>query len=232
MALDELRRPFLLLSLGLVVLIAIIETGMGLHGLTQQNAIAAHLQNAPRPGYGITWLICIDSMLLYGLSLITASLILPRELIGRLQGVIGIVLALIALVAFGLMVLFALQLLVMMISLLLAPPFGTAAYIALFASFDRSMAAKTLGLLILLKLAMGCFLILAHPRFLENKSLVTLIGLSIGCTLLVSFLHAWPPGFLVSITDALAAVCIAAVGFVWAIVLLVGSCFATVKAVH
>ncbi|KXU87049.1 hypothetical protein CR51_36295 [Caballeronia megalochromosomata] len=221
----ELRRPLLFAALGIAVLIALIELGLGWRSELLGGTSPA------RPGHGIAYLICIDALLLYSLSLMTVSIFLPREFTGRLQGVIGIVASLLGLLLFVLMFMFALQLLILMVSLLLAPLFGTIAYFALFAEFNRSGAAATLGLLLLLKLGAAGALVLAHPRFIENKSLVVLLALSLGCTFLVGVLLAFPPGFLVSITDMIGAVIAAGIGIIMGGVLLVGSCVAAVKAV-
>jgi hypothetical protein len=228
---EDLRRPLLLVALALSVLIVLFELGSSARLLSVAHQPLSNVGSSARPGYGIAYLVCIDALLLYGTCLMALSLFVSKELVGRLQGAVGIAGALIALLAFGAMLFVALQMLILMVSLLLAPPFGTAAYIVLFSHFDRAGAAATLGVLVLLKLLTAGSLVLAHPRFIENKSLVVLLALSLGCTLLVSFLQALPPGFLVSVTDVAGAVCVAAIGCVWAIVLLVGSCVATVKAV-
>lgn len=231
MAFDELRRPLFLIALGAAVLVALIELGSAARAVIHVGAVATPGVPDARPGYGIAYLICIDGLLVYSLGLMAASLFLSREFTGRVQGIIGIVVSVLGLLALVLMFLFAFQLLILMVSLLLAPPFGTIAYFALFSYFDRSAAAATLGCLVLLKVGVAMLLLLAQQRFLANKSLVLLVALSLGCTLLVSFLQAFPPGFLVSITDALAAVIVAVIGIVWAIFLLGGSVVATVKAV-
>ncbi|WP_250454436.1 hypothetical protein [Caballeronia sp. ATUFL_M2_KS44] len=228
---EDLRRPLLLVALGLSVMIVLFETGLSARLLFLSDRLASSVASSARPGYGIAYLVCIDALLLYGTCLMTLSLVLSKELVGRLQGAVGVAGGVIALLAFGAMLFVALQMLILMVSLLLAPPFGMAVYAPLFAHFERARAAATLGVLTLLKLLTAGALVLAHPRFIENKSLVVLLALSLGCTLLVGFLQALPPGFLVSVTDAAGAVCVAAIGCAWAVVLLVGSCIATVKAV-
>ena len=65
-----------------------------------------------------------------------------------------------------------------MVSLLLAPPFGPIAYLALWGGFDTDGATVALGLTMLLKLAFAACLVLAHQRFLQNKGLVVLVLLS------------------------------------------------------
>lgn len=230
MALDELRRPFLLAAMVLALAVILVEVGSmffsepaGLSATTRALAEA-------RPGYGIPFLAALDFLLLYSLVLQSLSL-LSREITGRLQGLVGLIVSLLALVVLIAMIFFAFNLLIMMVSLLLSPIFGTIAYFAIFGHFSRGAAAGALSLMLVLKIALAVCLVLAQPAFVKNKRLVLLILLSIGGTLLIAFLHAWPPGFLASITDIVAALIIAIVALIWALILLIGSVFAVVKAV-
>jgi hypothetical protein len=58
---------------------------------------------------------------------------------------------------------------------------------------------------------------------------VLLIVTSLVANLIVTFLHGIVPLFLVSITDAIAAIVVAIIGIIWAIVLLIGAIVAIVK---
>lgn len=230
MPFDELRRPVFIVALILIAATVLIEIG-GAAFVNEQAPTFGAAISRPSPGYAISFLASIDGLLLYSICLMTIALFGAREVSGRLQGIAGLVLALFALVALLAMIFMAIGLLILMISLLLAPIFGTLAYLAMFGNFDREAAAGTLSLILLLKVGFAICLVIAQQRFLQNKSLVLLIGLSLLCTMLISFLHAFPPGVLVSITDVIAALVIAIIAFIWAIVLLVGSVIAIVKAV-
>lgn len=218
----ELRRPLFLLAVAALTLVVLIEIG---------SAVLHATATAARPGYGISFLVGIDGLLLYSLILMTISMLVSRELTGRLQGLVGVILSFLAGIALLAAILSVFALLQVMIGLLLAPIFGTIAYFALFGTFNVSGAAATLMLLLVLKMFFAICLIFAHPRFLQNKSLVTLVLLSLLCTFLVSFLQSFPPGFLVSITDAVAALVIGIIALIWVVVLFFGSVVATVKAV-
>ena len=87
----------------------------------------------------------------------------------------------------------------------------------------------TLALLMLLKICFVVCLILANQAFLLSKPLVALIVTSFVATIIVSFLHGLPPGFLVSITDAVAAIVIGIIAVIWAIIVLVGAIGAIVR---
>ncbi len=230
MPFDELRRPVLIVALILIAATFLIEIG-GAAFVTEKSKALGAAVTQPLPGYAISFLAAIDGLLLYSIGLMAVSLLGAREVSGRLQGIVGLVISLLALLALFAMIFMALTLLILMISLLLSPIFGTLAYLVMFADFDRTAAGATLALILLLKIGFVICMVIAHQRFLQNKSLVVLVVVSLLCTLLISFLHAFPPGVLVSITDILAALIIAIVAFIWAIFLLAGSVVAIVKAV-
>jgi hypothetical protein len=125
----------------------------------------------------------------------------------------------------------AFGLLMVMIALLLAAPFGTIAYFAEWGHFAVKAAAATLSLAMLLKILFCIFLVLAHQRFLQNKGLIVLVAVSLGLTWVTAFVQSFLPGFLVSIGDALVALVVAVLGAVWLLLLAIGSLIATVKAI-
>jgi hypothetical protein len=126
----------------------------------------------------------------------------------------------------------AFVLLLIMVALLLAVPFGTIVYLAIYGFFAVGAASAATGLVLVLKLIFVVCLILAQQRFLENKSLIILILSSIICTIIVSFLHGFVPGILVSITDAIAAIVVGICGVIWWVLLLIGAIPAIIKALN
>jgi hypothetical protein len=241
----ELRKPLFIAALVVLGLCVLVELGASLflpRPQARPEDIAASIQsegvedevslgdvvsmqrdNPPTPGLGIPYLALVDGLLLLVLGLMGASLLIPERVHGQVQGVVSLVGAVVALLG-GLVMLFAaLGLLLLMVALFTAVPFGTIAYLAVWGFFNRGGAAGTLGLLMTLKVAGGICLVLAHPRFLQNKSLVLLFLTSLLANALVSLLHGWVPILLVSITDALGALIVAILGLIWAVVLLVGA---------
>jgi glycopeptide antibiotics resistance protein len=130
------------------------------------------------------------------------------------------------------MIFAALALLLLMVSLLLAIPFGTVIYLAEYADFNRAAAAATLSFAMALKLGFSVLLVLAHQRFLENKGLVLIVLTSFAGTILLSFLHGFFPRFLVSITDDVGAIIIAVLTLIWALFYLIGAIPAILKALR
>src|SRR5205809_670405 len=98
-----------------------------------------------------------------------------------------VVIVLVVLVAFVMLLVAFVELLVM-VTLFLAVPFGTIAYLVLWGFFPVGDAAALLGLLLFLKLVFAALLILAQPRFLQNKGLVLLLVTTLLCNVILAFL--------------------------------------------
>jgi hypothetical protein len=129
------------------------------------------------------------------------------------------------------MIILALVKLLIMVALFAAVPFGTIAYLAIYGFFNRGVAAGILSFGMLLKLLFAGFLVFAHPRFMQNKGLVLITLTTLVAGIIVSFLHGLVPVFLVSITDAIAAIIVGILILIWAICLLIGSVISVVKVV-
>src|SRR5215213_8445242 len=223
--LDELRRPFFIVALVLMFLVVLIEVGSPwLMQVTDKSF--------DRPGYGVQYLVFIDAFLFYVSLLIGLALIIPERIQGRVQGCVTLVVSFFGCLGIIGAIITAFIFLLLMITLLLAPIFGTLAYLAIYGSFDRSGANITLSLIMALKIGYCILLILAHQRFLQNKSLVLLTLTSLLANLIVSFLHNLVPGILVCITDALGAIVVAILALIWAIVFIIGSIVAIVRSIH
>lgn len=248
---QNLRRPALILALALIVIAVLVELGAAAfletapdppemsRRLAQSDALAQLDADSRRqaidavrnqaasddgpPGIGIPYLALVDGVLAYTLALITLALIAPQRLQSKVQGIVSLILSLLLLIGGIVLVLMAIAKLILMVTLLFAPPFGTIAYFALFGGFNTTAAAIVLSLLMLLKLVSAGALIVAQQRFLENKGLVLLVLTSLVATIIVSFLHGLVPSPLVSITDALAAIVVGVLGVVWALSVLIGS---------
>jgi hypothetical protein len=218
---DELRKLPLLIALALAVVAVLIELG---------SPLILGSGDDP-PGRGVPYLALVDVVLAYTLLLISLPLIVPDRLQGKLQGIVTLIGSIVLLIVAFLLTLLALAALILMVTLFLAVPFGTAVYAGLFGDFARGEAAALLSLLMALKLALSVCLVLAQQRFLQNKGLVLLVVTSLVATIIVSFLHGLVPGLLVSITDALAAIVVGVIAIVWAIVLLIGSIPAVLRAI-
>jgi hypothetical protein len=195
---DAIRKPFFVLALVLVVLTVLLETGsVLLLGSTQAVSVPGMQQQAD--GWGVPSIVLVDALLMLT------------------QGLVTLVVSVLVLLGALTLVFTGLQALGVMLSLLLAPPFGTVAYLAVWGHFDRPAASQVLAMLLLLKLGCGACLLLAHPRFLLLKGLVLLWCTSVVAGLLVGFLHGMVPGPLVSITDLVGAIVVAVVGLLWAL---------------
>ncbi len=227
---DTLRKPFFIIAVVLLVLAVLAELGSGFY--IDADGADASRYDIKAPGLGIVYLAILDGLLLLTIALIGAPLIIPDRIHGRIQGIITFVVSLLILIGSIVMIFSALMLLMLMVSLLLAIPFGTIVYIAKYADFDKTAAVITLSSIMSLKLGFAVFLVLAHQRFLANKGLVLIILTSFLATIILSFLHGLVPGFLVSITDDIGAIVVAILTAIWALVYLVGSVPAIIKALR
>jgi hypothetical protein len=253
---DEIRRPFFLAALVAWLLVVVVELGSNLipvpavsaaqlkaqilHDAPDdpppsdadlQDMVRVRREQPPRPGYAITSLIAFDGMAFMGLFWMGAGLVISRRLAARVQAITALIVSLLAIIAGIVVALLLLALLFIMLGLFLAPPFGTLAYLAIWGFFATGAAATTTGILLFLKLATVVLLVLAQQRFLKNKGLVVLLAVSLLLTLLISFLHGFPPGILVSITDVIAALVILVVAIIWSLLVFISSIIATIKAI-
>lgn len=218
---DTLRKPLFLIALVLIFIVLLLELGSG---LVASLGAGAH-------GMGISYLALLDGLLAFTIALIASSLLIPERVQGRIQGVATLIISLIVIILGIAQIFVAIGKLFLMLGLLLAPIFGTIAYLIIFASFPRGEAAVSLSLLMTLKLFFAGFMVFAHQRFLQNKGLVLITLSSFIATIVISSLHGFVPGFLVSITDSIAAIVVAIIAIIWAIVFLVGSIISIVKAI-
>lgn len=220
---EGLRLPFFVIALILIALAVLCELAA-----TDILVLLTHGGQGPEtPGLAINYLAIFDGLLAYT-STIMALGLTNRALVGRVQGLVTLVVSFFGLLGAIALVIVAFILLTVMVTLLVAVPFGTLAYLAAWGHFATGAAAVTLSLVMVLKIAFCICLLLAHQGFLKNKGLIILAAASLALTWLVGFLHAFPLGFLVSIADAIAALIIAIVGAIWLLVLLVGSILAVV----
>jgi hypothetical protein len=228
--LDELRRPFLIIALVLILLAVLVE-GSSVLWLNPSTPAVASL-GAKTPGYGINYLAFLDSLLFYVTLLIGLGMIIPERLQGRVQGIVTAIVSFFGCLGTIFAIITCLVMLIVMVSLLLAPIFGTIAYLAIYGHFQRGAAATTLSIIMALKIGFVVCLLLAHQRFLQNKGLVLMILTSLLANLIVSFLHNFVPIILVSITDAIAGIIVGILAVIWAIILLIFAIISIIKAIH
>lgn len=241
---ERLRVPLLLVAVAIAALIVALELGMAadlfatggapppvseaVRALGGSDELATPPPAVPvvdaggLPGLAIAHLALLDGLVLFSLILIGLGLVVPPAILGRIQGAVSLVVAIVAALASVALGAAALQLVTLMVVLLSAVPFGTIAYLVRWGSFDVDAAVVALGVILTLKLVAAVCLLLAHQRIVANTGLVLLILTSLAATVVVSALHGFVPGFLVSISDAVAAIVIAIAAFVWAIAFVIG----------
>lgn len=181
------------------------------------------------PGMGIPALALIEGLLLLVLVITAAPLLVGERVTGVLTGAVSIIGGLVALLAAVATAIVSFVALMLMVSLLLAVPFGTMAYLAIFGSFDTGGAGLFTSLVLGLTLACLVLLVLAQQRFVTGKGLMLLIATAALLAFVTALLHSIVPSFLASITDALAALVTAIVSAIWALLVLIWGIVAAVR---
>jgi|SRR6266850_3045960 len=250
---DELRTPFFLIAAICLLLVVMLESGSGFI-IKPSAGDPASLQEISKgyetemkkmdkkdlqrltsldkpPGLAIPQMALLDGLMLFTIALMGGRYFLSDRVSGKIQGIVSLIVSLLVIIAAVLFIFADLGKLIVMLSLFLAPPFGTIAYLAIWAGFNRDGAQVILGGTMFLKLGFCVALVLAQQRFIQNKGLMLIIATSLLANLIVSFLHALVPGILVSITDAIAAIVVLVLALIWAVAMLIGAIIALVKAI-
>jgi hypothetical protein len=225
---ELIRKPFIVAALILFATAFAIEAGSRLWiEATVQGVSPA---NAPRPGLGIPSLAALDILVLLSLVILTLVVVgIPARVVGRIQGIAAVIVSFLGCLGSLTLLLITIGALLLMVGLLVAVPFGTAVYMALFGDFARSRAALTLGAVMLMKLIGVFCLFLGSAQIFKSKLTVLLLACSIGLTFLLTFLHGFPPRVLASITDAIGAIIAFVVAIIWALIFLVSGIISIVR---
>jgi hypothetical protein len=239
---ERLKTPFFFVAVAAMTLVVLLEVGarflLAGHdvGATISGQAASVGTSLPAssspPGLGISYLALVDGIALFTMLLMGLGLVVNPKVLGRLQSIVTLIFSILLILLALVLLIVAIVKLILMVTLLFAFPFGTIAYLIIWGSFPRGEAAVILSLLMFLKFVYGGFLLVAQPRFLQNKGLVLLTLTSLICNIVCAFLHGIVPGILVSITDALAGIVFSIVAIIWAIVLLIGSIPGIIRALQ
>jgi hypothetical protein len=228
--LDSMRKPFFIVSLISISLAVFVELG-SLALLGHGSTTSANTFGVSPTGKAIPAMAFLDGLIFFASLLIGIALLIPERVQSKIQGIITLVFS-ILLILGCIAVLFAdIALLILMVSLLMSVPFGTIAYFAIWAVFPTGQAQAALSLIMTLKIVFAVCLVLAHQRFLQNKGFVLIIITSFVCNLLIAFLYALVPGFLVSITDDIGGIIVCILALIWAVVYLIGGIVSVIKVI-
>lgn len=242
---ERLRTPFFLMAIVAIGLVVAVEIGATwiLGGAVSTADLVGGLgeigldvpgdgEVQPPVGLAIRYLALVDVIPLFTVGLMGVGLLLPDRVEARAQSIATLIMSIVLILTAIVLLVLAIAQLILMVTLLLSFPFGTIAYLIGWGFFPRGAATAILSLLMFLKLVFAGALVAAQPRFIQNKGLVALVLTSLVANLIVAFLHALLPLFLVSILDAIAAIIVAIIAIIWAIVLLVGAIMGILTAVR
>jgi hypothetical protein len=201
--------------------------------ITEEGLSFLFVASDKTPGMALPCLGMMDALFLYvvliaGLDLLLAS----KEALARVYGIITLIVAILAILGGIALIFAALAKLILMVTLFMAVPFGTIAYIAKWGHFDTDAAAAALSLSMVLKLAFSICLPVASPRFVKNIYLVLVTLTSFLGNMLISFLHGIVPGVLVSITDVVGAIIVAILAVIWSLIFVIFAIRSIIAALH
>ena len=177
------------------------------------------------PCFGVASLLNVDMILFFTVLMMTLPLVIPPQRVANMQGIASLIVGLFVTSFSVMLIVKVLVMLWLMIALLMSIPFGTLIYIVKFGHFDVGYAAIVMSALMTLKIILAAAIVIAHERFLQNKGLVLIIATSLGVMILINVLHNFPPVFLVSITDAIAAIVVSVIAILWAIPFIISGVF-------
>jgi len=224
-----MRKPFLIAALIIILLVVLVE--LASVATLGRAASAVSSLEAPTPGKAIPALALLDGLILFATLIIAIALLVPERVQSKVQGIVTGIVSILLLLGCITTIVADFALLILMVTLLMAIPFGTIAYFIMWANFDTGGARIALSLLMALKIAFAGLLVAAQQRFLGNKGFVLIILTSLAANLIIVTLHGLVPGFLVSITDSIAAIVVSILAAVWAVVYLIGGFVSVVKVV-
>jgi hypothetical protein len=227
--LDSMRKPVFVAALVVIVLTVLVELG-SMAALHTPPAAGSPLDVAPN-GKAIPALAFLDGLVLFATLIIGIALLVAERFQSKIQGIVTLVFSLLLVLGCIGVAIADFVLLMLMVGLLMAVPFGTIVYLAVWSNFDTGNARIVLSLLMTLKIIFAVCLVGAHQRFLQNKGLVLIIITSLVANLIIAFLQGLVPSPLVSITDDIAAIIVCILAIVWAVVYLIGGIVSVVKVV-
>lgn len=190
------------------------------------------LSQFDRPGLGLVGLGIFDILLFYSFTMIGLQVWGLGAISGRLQFVLALFSGITGVFGGLALVLAAIAALTIMVALLLAIPFGTLTYLALFGHFDTAAARIILSLLLTVKLGGLALIVLAAPGILKNTTLVLMSAVSVLFTFGLGFVHALVPNFLVSIADTICAIVFGIVAAIWMLLLVLSGLGSLIRVIR
>jgi hypothetical protein len=228
--LDTMRKPLFVVALIAILLAVLVELG-SMSLVSQKIDPKAAALDISAAGKAVPSMAFLDGLLLFATTIIGIALLIPERLQSKVQGIVTLIFAILLLLSIIVVLFRDLAQLILMVSLLMAPIFGTIAYFAIWANFDTGSVRAALSLIMLLKIIFAVCLVFSQQRFLQNKGLVLIIATSFLATLLITFVYGLVPGFLLSIADVVAALVICVLAGVWAVIYLIGGVVSVVKVI-
>src|SRR5258705_8761732 len=153
----ELRLPFFIAA-GVCLLLALLVEAAAAQAFT-----GLFFNDKDTPGHAINALALIDGILLYSLIWMLLSVVAPRSVTGRAQGCVTLFVSFFGCLGTIALIVAAFVLLMLMLALLVAVPFGTIAFLVPRGHFARGAATTTPALALILQIALLVPLVIPPP---------------------------------------------------------------------
>jgi hypothetical protein len=174
-------------------------------------------------GWGIPFLAFVDGIICYSLLWRSLNYVLPGSIQVKLQVPLALVGGILYILGAIVALFVAFALLLLMMTLLVAVPFGTLVYLARWGGFPSGTASATLGVLMACRVVTLVLLVFADKSALGHKGLLFTLILGFLGGAILSFLHGIAPLPFVAITDMIGALINVILGIVLALVIVIGS---------
>ena len=179
------------------------------------------------PGRAIPAMAMLDGILLLVTVLWTVQVFLGNNVYGMVGAPATCIVNLLLIIGAIFAILAAIAFLLLMVGLLLAVPFGTLAYLALYGFFNSGGASAVLAILLTLKIGYIICFSIAQKDLRVAIILLTLTSLL--ANVIIGFLHGFLPNFLTSITDDVAAIIVLILAVIWALYFCLTSILPTLR---
>lgn len=223
----HLRTPFVFIAVALLLIVLLLDVGGG----PLLSAIVQGGGNAP-PGRGVPALAFLDGLLFLQVALLAADAVRAGRIARWVNGPGVLVVSILVILGAIMLAFTVFGLVLLMVSIFMAVPFGPAIYIGIWGDFERTAALSILSTTLTLRVLAGIALVLYDQTMLKKTRMLLLFFTCLVGDLIVSFLLSMVPTILCSITDGIAAIVIAVLGIIWAIILLIPGAIGTLRLIR
>lgn len=187
------------------------------------HAVVSLVDASAAEGLSMPAMGLIDGLLLWLLLTLVTSTIIPAPVHNKLRALLTPLVYLVAVIVAVFVFFGGVLKLTLMLSLLLAVPFGPLVYLSVYGNFGTDGVTLVTGIVTGFRAAVLVILCISSWRYLKNKTLISMATAGFISGFLVGLIFALLPGILHSVGDAVLAIIFAVLASVMSIVMFVRS---------